>query len=270
LFGDGLLSSIGSAIGRFSGLGESSAKGLLSFLGPMILGKIASIWKGQGGTPQALTNLLASQRDHIADALPAGFSPQTIPGWPPAKEAARSTAATGRRVAAAVEPAPRSMASWAVPLALCLFGGFLLWNWMKSDREATADRSTTESKVTAMKPVTPEAPATVDVTAVGKRLNGLYDSVDKVLASIKDPESAEAALPKLKDLESQIDAARKMLVQLPASGISSVKEMANENMAKFKEQAETTLETPGLSEEIKNLITTIMRKLTELFAPATP
>lgn len=283
LFGDSMLSGLTSSISRYAGLASGSVKGLLAFLAPMVLSKVASMWKGQGGTPQALTNLFASQRENIADALPAGFSLASIPGYQPAKETVRAAAATGRHAVAAGEHATRSIASWAVPLALCLLGGFLLWNWMR-DRDAVADRAEPADKVTVMKPVTPAAPdavkgedplqrsgaAALDPTALNKKLHALYASAEKTLAGITDAASAEAARPELQELAAQIDATRQLLVKLPASQLEAAKEMADEGIESFKTQAEKTLETPGLSDQIKTLISTIARALSELFTPATP
>ncbi len=46
--------------------------------------------------------------------------------------------------------------------------------------------------------------------------------------------------------------------------------MADESIATIKDQAEKTLATPGLPEQIRMLINQIVRKLAELFTSATP
>jgi hypothetical protein len=120
-----------------------------------------------------------------------------------------------------------------------------------------------------MKPVAPETPALPTVASVTKDLQGLYDSAGEVMANIKDAASAEAARPKLEELSAKIDATRKLLAQLPADGQAAVQRIADEQLPKFQEQAEATLQTPGLSADLKSLIGRIVQKLVELFAPAT-
>jgi hypothetical protein len=275
LFGDTVLSGLTNAISRYAGLAGSSVKGLLAFLAPLVLGKVANLWRSRGATPQALTNLFAEQREHIADAAPGGLSLSEIPGWPSARDyardAVRSANATGRRAVAVGESAGRSAATWAIPLALLLAGALLFWAWRsRSGREATAERTDDASrKVTAMKPVAPETPALPTVASVTKDLQGLYDSAGEVMANIKDAASAEAARPKLEELSAKIDATRKLLAQLPADGQAAVQRIADEQLPKFQEQAEATLQTPGLSADLKSLIGRIVQKLVELFAPAT-
>ena len=52
LFGDSLLSSIATAISRFSGLNAGAAKSLLAALAPMVFGQVASQWKSRGASAE--------------------------------------------------------------------------------------------------------------------------------------------------------------------------------------------------------------------------
>jgi hypothetical protein len=272
LFGDSVLSGLTNAISKYAGLGAGAAKGLLAFLAPMVLGKVANIWRGRGATPQALTSLFAEQRENIADCAPAGLALSDIPGWPAAKYAVRSAADTGRRAVAVGESSAPSIAKWAIPLALALLGAFLLWTFLKDrpNREATADRTKEASQeVTAMKPVAPATTAVPTVESASRELQELYTRAGEVMASISDAASAEAAEPQLEELSAKIDATRTLLRQLPASARTTVQKVADQQLVTFKDQAATTLETPELPADIKSLITQIIQKLSELFAPAT-
>ena len=74
LFGDNMFSNISGAVARFAGLDTGISRKLIAFLAPLVLGKVASQWKSQGGTPHALTSMLAEQKRYIPDSMPAGYS----------------------------------------------------------------------------------------------------------------------------------------------------------------------------------------------------
>jgi len=55
---------------------------------------------------------------------------------------------------------------------------------------------------------------------------------------------------------------------LPEAGRTTVQRFAEEQLTGFKRQAEAAMETPSLGAEIKGLITSILKKLADLFLPA--
>ncbi len=74
VFGD-KAGGIANALSSFAGIKSGSATGLLSIVGPMLMGLIG---KQVGGMPGGaslgnLTSLLGGQKDHIGAAMPAGF-----------------------------------------------------------------------------------------------------------------------------------------------------------------------------------------------------
>jgi hypothetical protein len=73
LLGGGDSSSLASAVGRFAGLGQSKATSLLGMLAPLVMGLISKQIGTRGIDVGSLTSLLASQRDQIAQAMPAGM-----------------------------------------------------------------------------------------------------------------------------------------------------------------------------------------------------
>ena len=131
LFGDNMISGVANAISRYSGINVDSAKRLLAYLLPMILGKVTAQWRSQGGTIGALTSLFADQKRNIADAIPAGFPLADIPGLSGAGEAVRAATQSPRRAAEPAEAASGSLANWVLPLAVLIVGGLLLWNFLK-------------------------------------------------------------------------------------------------------------------------------------------
>jgi hypothetical protein len=65
--------SLASAVGRFAGLGQTRATSLLGMMAPLVMGLIGKQIGTRGIDVGSLTSLLASQRDQIAQTLPAGM-----------------------------------------------------------------------------------------------------------------------------------------------------------------------------------------------------
>ena len=265
LFGDGMISTAANAISRFSGLNAGAAKTLLSYLMPLVLGKVVGQWKTQGGTPAALTSLFAEQKRNISDAVPAGFSLGEIPGVGVAREAVRTASDTARRTAETAGRAAPSMASWLLPLAAVLVVGFLLWYFLKprpATVPAVAQKTATEGeRVTAMKPALPDMPSMPNASQLSGDLTGLFKSVTETFAGIKDAASAEAAAPKLEELSAKIDAMKKALGTLPEAGRTTLQRVIDDQLSPIKEQAQRTLNVPGLSDRVKAIISQVLQKL---------
>jgi hypothetical protein len=255
-----MLSSLASAVGRFAGLDVSSAKNLMTYLLPMVLGKVSQQWRNQGGTAGALTSMFAEQKQNILGAMPAGFSLPDVPEL----SAVRGTA---RRATETAEAASTSIASWLLPLAVVLLGGFFLWNMLQNrPKDAVAEKAANkaEERVTAMKPALPDMPAMPDVTQVSDGLTGVFKSFTDTLGGIKDAASAETAAPQLEELSAKLDTIRGQFAKLPAAARETTTKMIDEQMGPLKAKAEETLGLPGLSERIKTLVNAILQKLADL------
>jgi hypothetical protein len=270
LFGENMLTSISSAIGRYSGLDSGIVRKLIAMLAPAVLGKVASQWKAQGGTPSALAGLMAEQKRYLPDAMPAGFSMEDVPGLAGAQEAYRAVGQVPRRTAESAERAAPSLASWLLPIAGLLLVGILLWQFMKPRPEAGptaqqtgAQQPTQSERVTAMKPAVPDTPSLPSVAQLTDELNTTFSSIGETFASIKDAASAEAAAPKLEELSRKVDSIKAMMARLPETGRTTLQTVVQDQLTPVKEQAQQALDLPGLSERIRTLINQIVRKLEE-------
>lgn len=65
--------SLANAVGRSAGLGQTRATSMLGMLAPLVMGLIAKQMGPRGIDVGSLTSLLASQKDNIAQMLPAGM-----------------------------------------------------------------------------------------------------------------------------------------------------------------------------------------------------
>jgi hypothetical protein len=261
LFGDSMTSALASTLSRITGLNSGIVKSLLGYLMPLVLGKVATQWKNQGGTSQALKSLFADQRDNIANAVPAGFSLADIPDASEIRKPTYSTAHTKER-----EPvAARSPLSWLVPAALALLGGFFLWQFLSRPRAnpPVADRAVPAvDEVEVMKPILPD----VDVpslASVRDDLDGLFKSLDTTFTDIRDASSAERAMPALRELNTKIDSMNQLLSRLPEANRTMLRPALEDQVKIATEKANAANSIEGIGADFKSLIQEIVAKITK-------
>jgi hypothetical protein len=242
---------------------------MLSLVAPLSLGKVAGAWRSSGGTARALQGLLADETSRIQDAVPDGFSLGSIPGLPSAdaalREVSRKAGAAASRTAGGVQGAGTSLFAWLLPLAALLLVAAGLWYIFSRPRAPVAERakSTTES-VTALRPTLPEVPSTLSLTSVNESVSKIFASANETLASVRDAATAQAALPQLTALNSQIDGIRAVFDKLPAGGQAALGTLIGEQFGSFQQQAARILAAPTTSEEVQQALRGITSKLSAL------
>ena len=73
-FGNNLVTNLVSAVAKFAGLDLGSSKSLLGLLAPVAFAAIKRLVSKGGLTMKWLTNLLTSQKNEVARAVPKGLS----------------------------------------------------------------------------------------------------------------------------------------------------------------------------------------------------
>src|SRR5262249_47479601 len=126
---------------------------------------------------------------------------------------------------------------------------------------ATNAATPTAQTVTAMKPITPDPTSNLNVTGLTDQLNGTFKSLGETFAGIKDAASAEAAAPKLEELNATIYTLKKAISQLPETARATLNTAAEAGLQPLKGQAQRVLNLPGLSDRVKTLSDTVVRKL---------
>jgi hypothetical protein len=136
LFGNDALDSLTSALGRFAGTGEGQAKSLLGLVAPLVLGVLGRQQKTAGLDATGLANLLTSQKDAIAGALPSGLA-NLLGGTgllDGISDRLRDTGAAAARAtgasAAPLQNAARSVPSAAAQRAPVSGGSTMRWGWI--------------------------------------------------------------------------------------------------------------------------------------------
>jgi hypothetical protein len=270
LLGDRDQTALANAVGKYSGLQTAPSGSLLGALAPIVMGTIA---QQQGGRldPGGIANLLTTQKDNIAAALPSGFSrllggtdlleplgdafrKTTTAGG----EAARAAAATMARTAddtrrsAQAAAASTNWLMWAIPaLAIAALLFYLL---------ARPGEQVVQQGVTTAQNIT------VAGMNVGKQVTDTIAGLRTTLGSITDPASAQAALPRLREATTQLDKVTGVLGQLSTTQRTAIAGLISPVMATLNQLFDRVLAIPGVAEVIKPTIDTLRGKLAALAA----
>jgi hypothetical protein len=263
LFGNSTISGIVNVLSRFASVSPAATQKLLGYVAPLVMGAIASSFKGKSINAQGLENLFAEQKASISSALPSGLSLSDVPGLAAAGSAVRSAARE-------VEATGSSLTRWLLPLAGVAVLAAILWAFLPSIWKPVPGAegqpvARAQSPDNAHKPVVDSiADAVPDVSKLKTGLTDTLSKLTEVLTGVKDAASAEAALPKLEDLEGKLDAAKTTMKALGDAGQTTVKTLVNPAQGKLKLLVEQVLSIPGVGEKIKTVVNSIMAKLNGL------
>jgi hypothetical protein len=254
LFGSGMLSGLGSILSRFAGMDSGKSSSLLGLLAPIVLGILKSRTQGMGA--DGLARLLEAQKPNIVNAMPSGLSSalEGIQGmggvadwargavssaYQAGRVAVSETAGTGRASAAAGASALR----WVLPaLALVILVG-LLWWWIGSMRTSQQTATVTQ------------------IAGVTGQVNDFFRLATDTFAGIKDAASAEAAVPKLRELSTRLDSMRVAMDQLPADARARLVALIKDLSAKLMPTLDSLGAIPAVGDKIKPVIDDLRRKL---------
>lgn len=261
LFGNGMLSGLANALGRFTGLGSGSTASLLGALTPIVLGVLKRHAQGMGANASGLTQLLEGQQQNIVDAMPSGLS-NTLAGvsglsgltdW--ARDTAGSVYQAGRTAAsetastAHATVAGNTALRWVLPvLALLILGGVLWW-WGSS--------STPQLSVS----VPPPSLGTDQVARLTGQVTDFFRSATDTFAGIKDAASAEMAVPKLRELSTTLDTLRFTMNQLPVDARAKLVTLMKDQSAKLMPTLDSAVTLPAVGNTVKPFVDELRRKL---------
>ena len=218
LLGNRDQNALAGAVAKFAGLGQGGASSLLGMLAPVVMGSIGQ-QQGKSLDASGITSLLASQKDSIAAALPAGLSNllggtglldalggATQSARAAGSEATRAAASTARavgdtgRVVAGAAARPLNWLYWLIPIAA--IAAFLIYYLARPTEQVVQQGVTTAQSLM------------VGGLDVGKQVTDSISSLRTTLGSITDVASAQATLPKLREVTEQIDRVDGMIGRL--------------------------------------------------------
>jgi hypothetical protein len=271
LLGGNMLSGLGGALSRFTGLGTGAITSLLGLLAPLVLGTLKNQKNRMGLDASGLANLLTSQRQNVLDALPSGLGSALagVPGLSALSglgESARDTArdvagsvyATGRNVANTATATTRAAANtgssalrWLLPVAAMLGIVGLIWYAVNRSGPSTV----TAQPGTPRPQVAPDTSVNTAVEEQATRLTGqakdFFSTATGSLAKITDRASAEAALPQLRELAGKFESMRTTAGSLPASARERVATLVSESWPALQAALDKVMAIPGVGEVLR-------------------
>ena len=214
LLGNSALGSLTGALTKFSGVGEAPTKSLLGMLAPVVLGTLAQQQKSAGLDAGGLARMLMGQKDNISAALPADFakllggsglldslgSAAPKAAEPAARPAAAKPVAMSQPPSSAAPAASRGMA----PAARA--STFSWWPWLIAITLAGAAWWYMFAIPRPQLMTIPAAPRVMaGTTDIGGQVETSLKGLQGLLVSIKDPQSAQIALPRLRETQAALD-----------------------------------------------------------------
>ena len=288
LFGQRQLDGLADAVGKSTGLKQSSAGSLLGALAPVVMGALGREQRAQGLDAQGLARMLSDQKDDIAHALPAGLA-NTLglsgflegiadrlgEGASTVGRAGRATAAEAVRTAsvaatsaAGIAGASRrrrgSLLRWVVGGVAALAVLWVAYHFLfRGDQvQEAADQAvdTTAQVGEAAKNLM------VGDVDVGQEVTNLVEGTTTALNDVTDAASAEAALPKLNELGASLDKVSGVVKQLPAEGRSALAALVSAALPNLEGLIAKVNVIPGAADVIKPVADSMLEKLRAMTA----
>ena len=256
------------AITKFAGINQGASSSLLGALTPIVIGTIAK-HQGEGHAIDAngVANLLVSQKDNIAAALPPGFGNllsgsglmRSVGGAARTteavgNEAARAAGSTARVVGQSGRQAATAAASnwlyWLIPLAAV--AALLVYFAVKPEEQI------------AQQGITATQNLMVSGVDLRKQVTDSIASLRTTLDGINDVSSAETALPKLQELTAQINKVEGLADQLSPEQRKLLTGLVGPLMPTLNQLFDKVLAIPGVAEVLSPSIVALKTKLTSI------
>jgi hypothetical protein len=272
LFGNNLLGSLVGVLAKFTGLGQGSTSSLIGTLAPLLLGVLSKQSQTQGLNASGLAGLLAGQKQNILGAMPAGLGSALggVSGLSSFLGSARDTiGATADTAKAEVTGAARGAAQtasaarsglprWLVPLIIVAALAFLISQFFKPKETETPTQAPVVTQTPAQAPAAPQA----DIAAkFSTGVTGVVNDVTQTLTGIHDAASANAALPKLRDVSTQLDTLKSWWAQVPDAAKPAIKTALSAAVSPVEDLLGKATAMPGVGDVIQPVATEILGKL---------
>jgi hypothetical protein len=272
LLGGGNLNGLSSAVGNFAGINQSAGKSVLGLIAPMVMGVLGQQQRSGGLDANGLANLLASQKDQIAAAMPPALASimgarGTLDGMLGRGADTASTAA-GRMAGTMSDMAVRTSqaanaaarrplaASWPLwVLGLIVLAG-LAW-YFSGDRDKQVAEQT-RGLFNKAPDVATNTPNAADVSA---DLTASVKTARETLQGITDPASARAALPKLQQATDRLDKINSLAAQLPSGSRRELASQVEALMPALNRLCDQALANPQIAALAKPAIDALRVRL---------
>lgn len=257
LLGGSSTNAIAGALAKFGGVDASKGASLLGMLAPVALGTLAKQQQESGLDAAGIANLLGSQKDNIAAAMPAGFS-DLLKGSGVLDSIAGNLAPAAR--VAAPAPSSGGLPRWLLPVVLGLAGLYLASSY-GCNRDATTTAPVEKPAASAPAEKAPAAAATQDLAGLASKAIG---ALTTSLGSIKDEATATAAVPALKDVAGQVDGLKAAAALLSGDARAPIAAAISSALPGVTAAIEKATGIPGVGAIITPVLEPVVANLTAL------
>jgi hypothetical protein len=300
LLGGGGLNALVSAVSTHAGVDQKSGKSILGLLAPMVVGALGEQQRSDGLDADGIADLLSSQKDQIAAAMPSGLANMLGArgmlgavdgglrrGAESAAAATGSATAAARRVAGATGDAAGRAAGAASDaaanagqvayaaaraprtptwpfwiLGLVVLGG-IGWYFL-GDREQQKLVEQTRGLINSASQETADKFMTPNAADLSADLKSSVDNVRSTLQGINDPNSARVALPKLKEATDKLDRINNLAAQLPPGSRKELAAVVGSSMPALNQLCDRVLSNPHVGVMAKPTIDALRAQLQSL------
>jgi hypothetical protein len=271
LLGGGTIGSLATAISRMTGIDSATAKKLLGMAAPFVMGAIARQFQGKPATPQGLAGLFTEQKANIAAAIPAGLPLADIPGLSEMRSMGARVATDAQRAAAATRETGSPLLKTLLPVAALALLAFAAWQFLRKpaeqpDTQPIVSNATDPTTHTVQRPVVDPTAALPDIEQMSGDLKSVFTGATDALNGITDVPTAEAALPTLEALNTQLNGIGELNTQLPAAARTTITTLISDQIGPLTQLIEKVLAIPGVRDKLDPVLSGMLAKFRELEA----
>jgi len=270
-----------NAVGKFAGLGQGAISSLFGMLAPVVVGTAANA-SGGAFDGRSIADLLVDQKNNIAAALPSGVRDllggtnllSALGGA--ARTATAGVTAAARAASTGVNDATRTAASAARTVDAmgrqAASTAATSWNWVYwVVGLAVVAAVVIYFLIRPTEQVAQQgAPAAQSLVVggvdIGKQVTDSVGSLNTALAGVTDAASAQAALPKLTDVTTQINKVSDTVGQLSADQRKTLSGLVAPLLSTLNPLFDKVLAIPGVADVLKPTIDQLKTKIGGLAA----
>ena len=292
LLGNSVLGSLAGALSKQAGLGAGASNTLLGLMAPAVLGTIGKEQKSAGLDAAGLANMLLSQKQSIADAIPADFAKllagtgllDAVQGKTPAAAAASpaSTSAAAPMPRSGTTPMPKSPAampgksgtmypaqhhhfSWG-PWLLAIAASSVIWWGIFGYKAFEPHPSVMIPDVVPPSTTLATAPALPDIVPrdFGKLIVNILDETKGAVSGVRDAASAQAALPRIQDVSNRLEKLNAQTAALNPDVRRALATWVTSQSGLIRTAVTNALAIPGVSALLKPVLDQVLARIDTL------
>ncbi|WP_404310040.1 DUF937 domain-containing protein [Neorhodopirellula lusitana] len=264
LFGD-KADMIGSIVSKATGMNAGTCSSLMGMLVPIVMGFLGKQKKSLGLDSSGMANLLMSQKDEVAKAMPGGMAGAlglTDLGF---EDTPMDVAAATPSSQPQVAGASGGLGKILIPLVILAALGFLAYRFLGGGGANLDDLKNSATEAASGLTGDVELPA-MDAASLTGKLQDTFAGYTDTLSGITDEASAEEAVPELKSLNEQLGGVTSLLDKLPEGVREQLSGRVGEMITPIKDMLDKVMAIPGVGPILKPIVDNMLEKVGMLTA----